>query len=173
MARISPWYPGRRSWAPWRGRERSWDAQTWLQELPVNIYDSAETWIVTAPVPGMEPGDVELDCEGNAIIIEARPKGTPEVPKDYLVHEWHVGPYYRRIELPREVEANACDASIAAGVLVIRIPKPAWEKAVRIPVRAAGQEAEAGETALAAEMEAGMGQPERPQGRQVVRQGRG
>jgi len=142
MARTTPWYPGRRSWAPWRGRGRGWEVGTWLQELPVNIYDSAETWIVTAPVPGMEPGDVDLKCEGNAIIIEAPPKGFPQLPKDYLVHEWHPGPYYRRIELPREVEARACEASVAAGMLVVRIPKPEWEKAVHIPVRAAGQEVE-------------------------------
>jgi HSP20 family molecular chaperone IbpA len=173
MVRISPWYGGRRSWAPWRARGDGWDDETWHQELPVNIYDSAETWIITAPVPGMEPGDVELDCEGNAIVIQAKPKGYPQFPKDYLLHEWHVGPYHRRIELPREIEANACDASIAAGMLVIRVQKPEWQKVVHIPVRAAGQEetveGEARETALASEMEAGLGQPAQPQGRRVVR----
>lgn len=173
MVRISPWYGGRRSWAPWRARGDGWDDEVWHQELPVNIYDSAETWIITAPVPGMEPGDVELDCEGNAIVIQAKPKGYPQFPKDYLLHEWHVGPYHRRIELPREIEANACDASIAAGMLVIRVQKPEWQKVVHIPVRAAGQEetveGEARETALASEMEAGLGQPAQPQGRRVVR----
>ncbi len=140
MARIAPRYPGVRSWAPWNPGGRGWDTENWHQELPVNIYDTAETWIVTAPVPGMEEGDVELECEGDAIEIRARPKGYPQFPKDYLVHEWHPGPYHRRIELPSAVEATACDASVAAGMLVIRILKPEWEKVVRIPVQAgAGQ----------------------------------
>ncbi len=172
MARVSPWYGGIRSWAPWKPDGEEWDDANWHQELPVNIYDSAETWIVTLPVPGMEPGDVELSCEGDAIEIEARPKGLPQFPKDYLRHEWSVGPYHRRIALPSMVEANACDASIAAGMLVIRIKKPEWQKRVRIPVRVAGEESVEGEakpTALASEMEAGMGQPDTPQGRRTVR----
>jgi HSP20 family molecular chaperone IbpA len=138
MARTSPYYPGRRSWAPWEAGGRSWDEENWHQELPVNIYDTAETWVVTAPVPGMEQGDIDMECEGDAITIQAKPKGYPEVPKDYLLHEWHVGPYHRRIELPAEIEANSCDASVSAGMLVVRIRKPEWEKAVRIPVQAVG-----------------------------------
>ena len=138
MARISPWYPGVRSWAPWKPGGRRWDDEAWHQELPVNIYDTAETWIVTAPVPGMEEGDVKVECQGNTITIQAAPKGFPQLPKDYLLHEWHVGPYHRQIELPAEVKAEACDASVAAGMLVIRILKPEWEKAVRIPVQAVG-----------------------------------
>ncbi len=172
MRRVSPWYGGRRSWAPWRPGGQGWDDETWHQELPVNIYDTAETWIVTAPVPGMEPGDVELDCEGDSITIQARPKGSAQLPKDYLVHEWAVGPYHRRVELPAVIEANACDASVAAGMLVVRIRKPEWEKEVHIPVRMAGQEVVEGrakETALASEMEAGLGQPETPQGKRTVR----
>ena len=140
MARFSPWYGGRRSWAPWLPGGKGWDDEMWHQELPVNVYDTAETWIVTAPVPGMEEGDVEVQCSGDAIEIRARPKGFPQLPKDYLLHEWHAGPYHRRIELPREVPASACDASVAAGMLVIRILKPEWERAVRIPVKAAAAE---------------------------------
>lgn len=143
-----------------------------MQELPVNIYDTAETWVVTAPVPGMEPGDVTLDCEGSTIIIRADPKGSRQLPKDYLLHEWDVGPYYRRIELPATVVANQCDASVAAGMLVVRIPKPEWEKEVHIPVRPAGErvvEGQARPSALASEMEAGMGQPETPEGVRTVR----
>jgi HSP20 family molecular chaperone IbpA len=172
MARLSPWYGGRRSWAPWLPGGRGWDEDTWRQQLPVNIYDTAETWVVTAPVPGMEPGDVELDCEGDSITIRANPKGDPQLPKDYLLHEWSVGPYYRQIVLPAMVQANACDASVAAGMLVVRIQKPEWEKEVHIPVRPAGEkviEGETKETALASEMEAGLGQPATPQGKQTVR----
>lgn len=172
MERIRPYYPGRRSWAPWMPGGHSWDEETWHQELPVNIYDSAETWIITSPVPGMEPGDVELDCDGDALVIRANPKGLPQFPKDYLLHEWSVGPYHRRIELPAVVQANACDASIAAGMLVIRVQKPEWEKEVHIPVRAAGQEiveGEVKESATASELEAGLGQPAKPQGKQIVR----
>lgn len=172
MVRVAPAYGGIRSWAPWKPGGKGWDEETWHQELPVNIYDTAETWIVTAPVPGMEPGNVELDCEGDSITIRADPKGSPQLPKDYLLHEWSVGPYHRRIELPAVVQANACDASVAAGMLVIRIQKPEWEKEVHIPVRAAGQQVIEGEvkpTALASEMEAGLGQPETPQGKQIVR----
>ena len=166
--RVSPLYPGRRSWAPWEPGGRRWDDAAWHQELPVNIYDSAETWIVAAPLPGMEADDVEIDCEGDAIEIRARPKGDPQFPKDYLLHEWHVGPYHRRV-------ANACDASVAAGMLVMRIRKPEWARVVHIPVRAPGQEViegEARESAVASELEAGLGQPSTPQKVRVSRKPR-
>ncbi|MGQ9681749.1 MAG: Hsp20/alpha crystallin family protein [Anaerolineae bacterium] len=150
MPRVSPWYGGTRSWAPWRWGGRAWDEEAWGQELPANIYDSAETWIVTLPVPGMEADDVELDCEGDVITVHAAPKGQPHLPKDYVLHEWHVGPYYRRLELPAIVDARACEASVTAGMLVIRIRKPEWEREVHIPVQGAGAEVVEGQSRVMA-----------------------
>src|SRR3954471_201309 len=68
------------------------------QPVPVNMYEADEAVVVVAPLPGVMPGDIDLRVEGQALVISASQR-TPAV-KDYLLHEWHYGPYERRGDLP-------------------------------------------------------------------------
>jgi len=68
------------------------------QPVPVNVYETENALVVVAPLPGVMADDVEVVVEGGTVRIAARMR-TP-APKDYLVHEWHYGPYERMVEVP-------------------------------------------------------------------------
>jgi len=88
------------------------------QPVPVNLYLTEEAMVVVAPLPGVMPDDVEVVVEPGQITISAAMRTA--APKDYLLHEWHYGPYRRAIELPWGFGATAA-ASFGNGQLAVRI----------------------------------------------------
>jgi HSP20 family molecular chaperone IbpA len=69
-----------------------------VMTVPVNVYEADAALVVVAPLPGVMAGDVEIAVDGNELTIRAAMRSP--APKDYLVHEWHYGPFERRVALP-------------------------------------------------------------------------
>jgi HSP20 family molecular chaperone IbpA len=90
------------------------------QHVPVNVYEAERALVVVAPLPGVMADDVSVTVEGGSATIRAAMRTTAE--KDYLVHEWHYGPYERRVELPDGFGGKA-EASFANGQLALRIER--------------------------------------------------
>jgi HSP20 family protein len=88
------------------------------QPVPVNMYATDEALVLVAPVPGVMPDDVEVVVEPGQVTISAAMRTA--APKDYLLHEWHYGPYRRTIELPWGFGATAT-ASFGNGQLAVHI----------------------------------------------------
>ena len=88
------------------------------QPVPVNMYEADEAVVVVAPLPGVMPDDIDLRVEGQALVISASQR-TPAV-KDYLLHEWHYGPYERRVDLPDGVRGEI-QATFGNGQLAVRV----------------------------------------------------
>ncbi len=108
------------------------------QSVPVNIFESGDTLVVTAPLPGVQEEDVEITARGNMLTIEARERAdlkTAETGKRYLRHEWRYGPYQRTVELPYAVDATSAEATLGNGVLTVRLTKAPAERSHRINVR--------------------------------------
>jgi HSP20 family protein len=103
---------------------------------PVNLYESAEGYVLTAELPGLASGDIEVSVEGNRVTL--RGERSIEHPKDASVHrlERRSGSFRRTVELPLEVDAEKAEAVHRNGVLMLRIPKAPESKPRRIAVRA-------------------------------------
>jgi len=92
------------------------------QRVPVNMYETDEAMVVVAPLPGVMAADVEVVVEAGRVTISA-PMRTA-APKNYLLHEWHYGPYERTLELPDGFGASAA-ASFGNGQLAIHLGRGA------------------------------------------------
>jgi len=90
------------------------------QHVPVNVYETDQAVVIVAPLPGVMAEDVTVTVEGGAITIAAAMRTAAE--KDYLLHEWHYGPYERRVELP-EGFGGTGEASFANGQLAVRVER--------------------------------------------------
>ncbi len=90
------------------------------QSVPVNVYEAEEAVVVVAPLPGVMPDDVEVRVEGNELLIRASMRTMAQ--KDYLVHEWHYGPYHRSVELPPGYGGEG-SASFGNGQLAVRVKR--------------------------------------------------
>ena len=102
-------------------------------EVPVNVYEAEEALIVVAPLPGVMPEDIQVRVDGHRLHIAASMR-TP-APKEYLVHEWHYGPYERIVELP-EGYGGGGSATFGNGQLAVRVTRGSGDAA--IPVHGAG-----------------------------------
>ena len=88
------------------------------QQVPVNMYETDGAVVVVAPFPGVMEDDVEVRLEGRSLTLRAEMR-TP-APKDYLLHEWHYGPWNRTVELP-EGFGPRVETSFGNGQLAVRV----------------------------------------------------
>lgn len=92
---------------------------------PVNLYEKAEGYVLTAEVPGLEPKDFDVSVEGDRVTL--RGERRIEHPSDAHtgVHrrERPTGVFRRVVQLPRPADADRAQAVYRNGVLVLMIPK--------------------------------------------------
>ena len=108
------------------------------QMVPVNVFRSGDNVVVFAPMPGLQPVDVEITVAENVLSIRGVKRGHEE-RHDFLLHEWTVGPYYRDVELPQDVEVGSARASLDNGVLVVTFDRSERSKPRRIQIQSGSQ----------------------------------
>ncbi|MDQ3681386.1 MAG: Hsp20/alpha crystallin family protein [Actinomycetota bacterium] len=91
-------------------------------QVPVNVYEADEALVVVAPLPGVRPEDVDVSMVGTKLRIAASMRSA--AAKDYLVHEWHYGPYEREVQVP-EGFGGGGTATFGNGQLAIRLKRGA------------------------------------------------
>ncbi len=106
------------------------DTATHPQHVPVNVYETDEALVVVAPLPGVMADDIEIRVRRGLLTISAAMRTA--APKDYLLHEWHYGPYRREVELPDRYGGEVA-ASFGNGQLAVHLGRgtPQEEVVVR------------------------------------------
>lgn len=105
---------------------------------PVNLYEVGDQYVLTTPLPGMKPDDVELSITGETLTIRGerkRPEGVAE--ESYRRQERVLGRWTRTVTLPGRVETAGVAATFAHGLLTVTIPKVAQPAPRQISVTAA------------------------------------
>ncbi|HEX5415025.1 MAG TPA: Hsp20/alpha crystallin family protein [Chloroflexota bacterium] len=100
--------------------------------LPVNMYASRGKLTVVAPMPGLEPENIVITVGGETLAIHGNMRGELQDGKDYLIHEWQVGPYIRAVRLPFPVDGSKANVTFNNGILAISLPEARETKAQRI-----------------------------------------
>ena len=93
------------------------------QPLPVRMYETPKRVMVAAPMPGLEPRDIEVTVEADHVVIRGRERGPHQHDMKLLVAEWVVGDCHRELTLPTPVAADMTNVTCDNGVLVITMPK--------------------------------------------------
>jgi HSP20 family protein len=103
---------------------------------PVNIYDTPDGYVLTAELPGLSAGDVEISVEGNRITLSGERR--IQHPANAGLHrvERATGSFRRVVDLPRGLDPEKAEAVCRHGVLMVRIPKAEDQKPRRISVKA-------------------------------------
>ena len=92
---------------------------------PTNLYETADAYVLTAELPGLDAGDINVSIEGSTITIDGERKIDPEVYQGASLHrrERQAGSFKRAFSLPTSVEVEKVEAVQKNGVLMLRIPK--------------------------------------------------
>jgi HSP20 family protein len=90
--------------------------------LPLDAYVTEEEIVITAPVPGLDPDNVEITIDDDTLTI----KGTlnPSLENvEYLFQERPYGQFSRSVKINVPVEADQAEAKFENGVLTLILPK--------------------------------------------------
>lgn len=90
------------------------------QFVPVNMYETEGAIVIVAPLPGVMADDVEVTVDGRQATIRAAMRTA--ATKDYILHEWHYGPYERTVELPDGFGGGGA-ATLGNGQLALRVQR--------------------------------------------------
>lgn len=89
-----------------------------------DLIDLGDAYQVHLEVPGVEQADLEIAVQGQDLLIAGLRE--PLLPEHEVVFsERPTGPFQRTIRLPVAVDERGGTAHLAAGVLVVTLPKAA------------------------------------------------
>ena len=91
----------------------------------VDVTTRGDDLVVEVELPGINPDDVEIEAEGNRLIIrgESRDERSDEdKERGYRYSERKYGSFYRTIPLPEGVSADNAQANFKNGVLEVSFP---------------------------------------------------
>lgn len=111
-------------------------------KLPtVDIAEDEKAFTITAELPGLAAGDVDVSLNERTLVIKGEKRQESKTDdKNYHLTERSYGAFERSFYLPDGVDANAIKAAVDKGVLTVTLPKlakPAATAAKKIEVKAA------------------------------------
>lgn len=110
--------------------DESWAKEAWAKAPAVDLVEKEKAYEITAELPGMEPGNVEVKLSNGMLTIKGEKKEEKEEKKkDYYVSERRFGSFQRSFQLPDGIEEEKIEANFKNGVLTVTLPKsPAAQK---------------------------------------------
>ena len=103
----------------------------------LDVSETEKEITISAELPGMEPEDIHISLDRNALTISGEKRAEKEEKGErYYRVERSYGSFNRSIPLPKEVDANKIDATFKRGVLRVKLPKSktAQEESKRITI---------------------------------------
>jgi len=106
--------------------------------FPMDIYETPDSVVVSAALPGIKPEDLEITVHGETLTIKGEFK--PEVHADkekvsYLLAERRYGTFSRSISLPVSVVPDQASAAAKDGILTLTLPKSETVKPKSIKIK--------------------------------------
>jgi HSP20 family protein len=101
---------------------------------------------VTMDVPGLQVDDLEIELENDVLTVRGEryyPYTTDGGSRAWQRIERDFGKFERSLQVPRGLDSDAIEASLDAGVLELRIPKPEKLKPKRVQIGAGKSRARA------------------------------
>ena len=91
----------------------------------MDVRETAKQYAVTAELPGMDEGDIEVELKGNMLTIKGEKKEEREETEegDYHLTERRYGSFQRSFTVPPGVDPSGVTASFKKGVLTVTLPK--------------------------------------------------
>jgi len=113
------------------------------RRLPIDVQADELAYLITAEVPGMSVEDLQVEVLDDLITLrgeykaeEAAHRQAQDAGERLISEIERSGGFYRRIQLPEAIDADAVEAKVENGLLTVRIPKAEKARAKKIEVKA-------------------------------------
>ena len=115
----------------------TWSGSRGSRYLPLDIYESEESFFVKAFLPGVQPENLDITVQNNTLTIRAEQPTEHQEGVRYYLRERTGGTWFRSFELPVPVDADHIDARLDQGVLHLTLPKAPEAKPHKVAIRTA------------------------------------
>jgi HSP20 family protein len=90
-----------------------------------NITEEDDAFAITAELPGLDKGDIEITIQDGTLEIKGEVKEEKKEEKEgeLVRREYRSSSYYRAFSLPDNIDENKIDANLEKGILSLKIPK--------------------------------------------------
>lgn len=102
--------------------------------VPMDLYRSGDHYVLNADIPGVDPGSVDIDVEGQLLTIRATRTISADEDADWMTQERPSGSFVRQLTLGGGIDAGKISASYDNGVLSVVIPVSEQAKPRKIEI---------------------------------------
>ena len=122
------------------GSNDVWGRQQWIPAADVT--EDQKEFVLTLELPGIKSDEVRLDLEGNQLAISGQKRTESQEGAGARVRRIERGQrtFQRVFTLPDSVDTEHIEASLADGILTVRLPKTERSQPRQIQIRGAGSQ---------------------------------
>jgi HSP20 family protein len=103
--------------------------------MPLDLYRSGDHYVVNIDLPGVDPGSIDLDVDGNTLTIKAERTLQSDGEAQWLAQERPAGSFMRQLALGDGLDVTGIHASYENGVLTLTIPVSERSKPRKIEIQ--------------------------------------
>jgi HSP20 family protein len=108
--------------------------------MPMDLCKIEDHYVLTADLPGVDPGSVDVDVDNGTLTISAHRTARSEDAVQWLTNERFFGTYRRQLSLGEGVDPAGIAASYENGVLTVTIPVAEKAKPRKVEIAHAGSQ---------------------------------
>jgi HSP20 family protein len=102
---------------------------------PADIYETRDSIVVLAEMPGVAPDGVEITLERRVLTIRGRSAANDHAGYQRVYTEYSDGDYERSFTLSENIDRDRIEATLKDGVLHLVLPKAETAKARKIELK--------------------------------------
>ena len=106
--------------------------------MPMDLFRDGDHYVLTADLPGVDPGSVDVDVDGQLLTIRAERSARTEEGVQWLARERGTDSYLRQLTLGKDIDTENISAHYENGVLSVMIPVAEKAKPRKIEIATAG-----------------------------------
>ena len=101
---------------------------------PVDLYETADAYVLTAEIPGVNREDVDIQTGDGRLTLSGVRQERPVACEQFHRLERGHGSFQRTFQLPQQIDHSAVTADLKDGVLTVKCPKLPAPSTRRIPI---------------------------------------
>lgn len=90
--------------------------------MPMDLYRDGDHYVLAADLPGIDPGSVDIDVDGQLLTIRAERTMASAGDVKWLAQERRGGSFLRQLSLGQGIDTDRIAATYENGVLTVTIP---------------------------------------------------
>ena len=100
-----------------------------------DIHETTDSVVVTMEVPGVGKSDIDIRLDSGVLTVTGTIDSKQYESLKPIYSEYNVGNFVRSFTVSTKIDSDAISASVADGVLTVRLPKAKQALPKRIAIR--------------------------------------